>query len=261
VPEAGWTSVDGVPEPKRLVVGLDRLRAEPFFQDLRASVLGLVDPEPEQRVIDIGCGTGEDTGVLAGRGCLAVGVDLSTTMLREARRRHPGVPFVAADARHLPFPGASTRAVMVNRLLQHLPGAPGALAEWHWLLNPGGRLVICEPDLTTAAVEGLDTVATAAVLNWRASTRAGLKTVHDLPNALRHAGFAGVSVEPRVLELSDLTRADGIMGLAEWGRLASESGALSSEVGTRWRGDVENAWRRGRLRYSCTYLLGTAHRE
>ncbi|MBL9086216.1 MAG: class I SAM-dependent methyltransferase [Planctomycetia bacterium] len=59
------------------------------------------------RVRDLGCGDGRYARALAARGCRVTGVDVSETLLAEARRRSPGLPgtptYVRADMRALPF--------------------------------------------------------------------------------------------------------------------------------------------------------------
>jgi hypothetical protein len=82
--------------------------------------------------------------------------------------------------------------------------------------------------------------------------------VHDLAAALHTAGFVEVHVEPLELDLTDLGRADGILGLATWGRAAADAGLLSRDDAQRWRDDVHIASRGGTLRYRCTYLLAEA---
>src|SRR5215467_8599847 len=57
------------------------------------------------RVLDIPCGFGRHARLLARRGMLVVGVDLSQAMIAEARRRgsDPGLLFVRADMRRLAY--------------------------------------------------------------------------------------------------------------------------------------------------------------
>lgn len=65
------------------------LRTHYYYQRLIARVVQVVPPGA--RVLDLGCGTGELLAAL--RPSVGVGVDLSPAIVREARRRHPGMRF------------------------------------------------------------------------------------------------------------------------------------------------------------------------
>ena len=56
-----------------------------FVPALGAAVLDLLDPQPGERVLDLGCGSGELTAQIAACGAHVVGVDSSTEMLERAR--------------------------------------------------------------------------------------------------------------------------------------------------------------------------------
>lgn len=259
MPASDWSDVDASALPARLLTGLDQLRADPFFKEQKARILDAMDLRGAERVADIGCGTGDDTAEIASLGGhVAIGVERATALLDEARRRHSGPVFLAGDARALPLRNASLDRVRVDRVLQHLAGAEAALCEWRRVLRPGGLMIVFEPDLVTARIEGLDAAAAEAVIGWRAGTRPGAGVVHGMAGALAAAGFDDVRVEPVVLELDDLRRADGMMGLPEWGESAANAGALGADAARHWRDDARSAWERGVLRYSCTYLHGRA---
>ena len=82
--------------------------------------------------------------------------------------------------------------------------------------------------------------------------------MHDLPGSLRAAGFSDVHVEAVTLDLGDRDRADGIMGLAGWGRAAADAGLLSRVDAQQWSEAVHAAASNGTLGYRCSYLLGAA---
>ena len=66
------------------------------------SVLDLLDPQPGERVLDLGCGTGHLTAGLAervGPDGRVVGVDSAPDMVHQARETYPELDFVRADAR------------------------------------------------------------------------------------------------------------------------------------------------------------------
>ena len=97
-------------------------------------------------VLDVAAGTGVSTAELSKSGAQAVASDFSLGMLTAGSRR-PGrrqLPFVAADALHLPFADASFDAVTISFGLRNVADVPAALAEFARVTRPGGRLVVCE---------------------------------------------------------------------------------------------------------------------
>lgn len=96
------------------------------------------------RICDLGCGPGQVAAYLHAQGRDVVGVDLADGMVAEARRFHPGVPFVQADMRQLPFADGALAGVVAFYCLIHLPHAeiPAALHEIRRTLRPSGELLV-----------------------------------------------------------------------------------------------------------------------
>ncbi len=109
---------------------------------------------PGELVLDVAAGTGVSTAELARSGARAVASDFSLGMLAAGSGR-PGrrqLPFVAADALHLPFADAAFDAVTISFGLRNVSDVPAALAEFARVTRPGGRLVVCE--FSTPVVPG-----------------------------------------------------------------------------------------------------------
>ncbi|MCD1261001.1 methyltransferase domain-containing protein [Paenibacillus athensensis] len=69
-----------------------------FVSKYGESVLELLAPQPGERILDLGCGTGDLAAELARRGAVPEGIDVSASMIEEARVKYPGLPFAVADA-------------------------------------------------------------------------------------------------------------------------------------------------------------------
>lgn len=95
-------------------------------------------------VLDLAAGTGTSTTAIARAGAQVVAADFSLGMMAEGRRRGAPVPFVGADAQHLPFADASFDAAVISFGLRNVHEPKLALAEMTRVVKPGGRVVVCE---------------------------------------------------------------------------------------------------------------------
>jgi SAM-dependent methyltransferase len=80
-------------------------------------------------VLDVGCGLGTLAAAAAARGATVTGADLAAGMLAEARRRHPQIEFVLADAEALPFADGAFDVALGAFIVNHLPHPETAAAE------------------------------------------------------------------------------------------------------------------------------------
>lgn len=95
------------------------------------AVLDALSPVEGKRVLEIACGTGRFTAMLAARGADIVGLDISAAMLQEARQKarsagvSDSVEFMRGDAARLPFPDDHFDAVFAMRFF-HLADKPAS---------------------------------------------------------------------------------------------------------------------------------------
>ena len=98
-------------------------------------------------VLELGCGTGKNTGWLAERARRVIAMDFSPGMLDVARTRLPrhGVTFVQHDVRERwPVDDASVDLVIGNLILEHLSNVAPIFTEAARVLRPGGMMYSCE---------------------------------------------------------------------------------------------------------------------
>lgn len=112
-------------------------RCRPSYPEaLFAWIEASCDVKAGARVLDLGCGTGISTRLLAARGFAVVGVDPNAGMLVEARRAG-GARYEQGEASATGRPDASARLVTVAQAF-HWFDVPGAMRELRRVLEPGG---------------------------------------------------------------------------------------------------------------------------
>ena len=111
-----------------------------FVFEYGEDVVGLLDPEADERILDLGCGTGHLSARIAASGADVVGVDSSAEMITQARESYPDCEFVHADARSFAFEEPFD-AVFSNAALHWIPEQDAVLESISTALVPDGRFV------------------------------------------------------------------------------------------------------------------------
>jgi SAM-dependent methyltransferase len=101
--------------------------------------------EPDERVLDIGTGTGTAAGLARGDGRRVVAVDAAPGMLEIARDRVDGVTFEEMDFSALRFDDGSFDVVLSVHALHFAGDGAAVLAEWRRVTAVGGRISLSVP--------------------------------------------------------------------------------------------------------------------
>jgi len=149
-------------------------------------LMSLLQPQPSERILDIGGGTGRVSQTF-GDAYVVVVCDPSWGMLREARQKQ--MVACCGLAEHLPFAdGAFDRVVMVDTF-HHLRDQHAAAKETLRVLRPGGRLVIEEPDIRRWAVKWV------ALGERLLLMRSRFYSIGDLARVFKEAGARIAAIE------------------------------------------------------------------
>jgi len=100
---------------------------------------------PGSRVLDLGCGNGAMLGTLLDRGWTLVGLDISTSGIKQARKRWPGVRFEVADATGDLGALGQFDAIYSTEVIEHVVLARRFAQNCFRLLKPGGIVVLSTP--------------------------------------------------------------------------------------------------------------------
>lgn len=261
VPEHAFTAVDDQADPAAWIDVLDRLRSEPAYSAYKALVAESLRPVPGGRYLEVGAGTGADALEVASQfGVGVVAVDVSRTMVEEARRRGLQEAYVA-HAAALPFEAGSFDGCWADRTFQHLAAPESALAEMVRVTKAGGRVVVADPDYDTQVVDVADQELARRVLRFRADHALRNGTLaHRTGGIFVRAGLADVAVNAVTVVLRDPTALDNALGLRSWAETASARGVLSEDEARAWESQIDAAVAEGSFLYAFTIFVTAGSR-
>ncbi|MDR1424433.1 MAG: methyltransferase domain-containing protein [Azoarcus sp.] len=214
-----------------------------------------------RRVLDLGCGAGDDLVRLGERYPLAerIGADIDASLLTLARQRlappkrglrrlftkaAPAVQLVAADARRLPLPEASASLVWSNLMLPAVDDPLPILLEMRRVTEPGGLVMFSSL--------GPDTLRELRAM--RPEGRQRFIDMHDLGDALLQAGFSDPVMDMEMLTLTYAGADDLFADLRAFGLIGDDEASEEIEK------EIETLRRDGRLAVSIEIVQGHAWR-
>ncbi|MDN4068768.1 class I SAM-dependent methyltransferase [Paenibacillus vini] len=176
-------------------------------------VLPMLNPQPGERILDVGCGTGDLTSAIAAAGAIPTGIDLSEEMVGRARLKYPGLDVLVENACQYRT-DVQFDAVFSNAALHWIQDAP-AVVRTIWLaLREGGRFV------AEFAGSGNVAVLTSAIkqaleehgYTWEGRNPWYHPTIGEYASLLEQAGFRVTSAQ----YFDKLTPLKGSLGIRNW---------------------------------------------
>lgn len=254
---SGFTDVDRAADPRSFVRHLDQARSTDEIRAAKLRTFDILNVCKGSRVLDVGCGTGDDARALAemvGKGGWVVGVDSSETMVLEARKRAREcdlpLEFRLCDAHQLDFPDDTFDACRADRVFMHLEDPRRALSEMVRVARSGARIIVSEPGWETLVMEAGDQTVTRGIVKLIKDSFRNSGAGHQLPVLFAELGLRTVTIETGTLLLREFAHAD-----LAWRIREKVNGALSAGQAARWLSHLEKASQAGRFFAAVTGFL------
>ena len=143
----------------------DEINSFVWNEAMRTEAIDLLDPGDDDRVLDVGCGTGFATEGLLEHTERVHGLDQSRHQLERAWAKfgkNDRVRFYRGDAERLPFADDAFDAVWSSGSIEYWPDPVAALREFRRVVRPGGGVLVVGPDAPHSSV--FERVADAIML-------------------------------------------------------------------------------------------------
>ncbi|RBW68616.1 class I SAM-dependent methyltransferase [Bacillus taeanensis] len=101
-------------------------------------LLELLAPKKGEKILDLGCGTGDLANQLHKLGVHVIGIDKSDNMISEAQSKYPHIKFIVSDITELEW-NNEFDAVFSNAVLHWVKSPKHALESIYYVLKKGGR--------------------------------------------------------------------------------------------------------------------------
>lgn len=171
------------------------LERTPWTELRLAAIRDLVDPQPGDKILDLGCAAGAITHYLSTFGAEPVGIDFEPLAIQRSRSLFPALPFQVADASDLPFPEESFDKAVAADFVEHIDDDTflRMCAELRRVLVPGGTLALYTPNPRHL----IERMKEHEFLLAQNPTHIGLRDTNQLKSILREGGFEPTRTEWR----------------------------------------------------------------
>jgi len=261
-PSGGWHDVDQTGRVEAFVRCLDGISAFHMAQSLKRRTFSLLEATAGRRLLDVGCGTGDDARALAGLVApdgQVVGVDASEGMIAEARTRAAGhelpIEFHAGDAQALDFPDGAFDGCRADRVFQHLADPGAALGEMARVTRPGGRLVVVDPDWETLLVDHDDRAVTRRILGHECDTHRNGWSGRRLYSLFRDVGLEDIGIAAETWSTTEAAVLGANFNYRSMVDEAVAANVVSPAEGGRWLSHLEQRIAGGRFFGALTLFI------
>jgi ubiquinone/menaquinone biosynthesis C-methylase UbiE len=252
-------------EAAEYVTNLERTRVR--LGELSRARYALLNAHPGDRLLDLGCGLGDDARELAALVAphgKVIAVDSSGAMVDEARRRSKDlavpVEYTVGDAHELDFADTSFAACWSERVLQHLAEPGRAIAEMVRVIRPGGRLVVFEPDHATLVIDSADRAASKAIVQTLADSIRSSWIGRSLFGLFKANGLKEVEVTPTPIVSYSLSDTNLLLRLDATAQAAVHRGLITEQAAAQWFADLAERESAGSY-FGCLLCFTAAGRK
>jgi len=221
------------------IIYLIRLNKVPAIKEYKQRARELLDPQPGESILDVGCGTGEGLRAIYSYtqsiGSL-VGIDKSNALIAESINSTSKELLTAGkfiyqqgDAHKLSFEDGRFDATYADRTFQHLDNPDQAFREMLRVTKRGGRILIADTDWTTLQLAGISAETAEKIKLAHLNIVLNPQMGGRLKELFSKQDLIDIKVARMSIEMPDFETIQTVLTPHSSLELASKNGAISTE--------------------------------
>jgi ubiquinone/menaquinone biosynthesis C-methylase UbiE len=206
-----WDHIDQAKKPEDFSSFLDKVSSLDSYQEYKRKSFELMNLKGGERVIDVGCGTGQDLLTIAsivGSSGNVVGLDISEFMLQETRKKFAQLALqldtLHGSAINIPSEDNTFDACRCDRVLKYLSNPIEAFSEFSRVTKIGGRVVVFDQDWDTWTVDTEHKEFIRKIRDLRCDEFTNGLIGRQLPGLAEKVGLTQIQTTGHLLERRDL---------------------------------------------------------
>jgi ubiquinone/menaquinone biosynthesis C-methylase UbiE len=234
----GFSNLDASEDANFLVNSMDIMYSLESIKIIKKRALESMCLSPGDRILEVGCGHGEDAealGLIVGNTGSVLAIDISQRMIEEAKKRSKqmNVEYLKDDARNLPYLDHTFSACHADRLLVSSENYRELFQEVVRLVRPGGIICFTDVDALSIILAPFNP-ATNAILDQIHKSFVNPYMGRILPELFTEQGLTEVRILPEVAMIRSFETLSEIFQFSRIAETAINEGTLTREIAAEW---------------------------
>ena len=255
----GFTKVDEAKDIDAYGDCLSLLDSLPYYKTYKQNTYKLLNPGNNSRILDAGCGLGDDVFRLAENlsgSSIVIGVDASKKLIEKAksdsRNHHLSTEFQVGDLKNLEFDNNFFTHCRIDRVLQHIPDPLEAIIEIVRVMDSNGSLVAYDNDWSTFKINSSNASVTKIIQDKWCHSFTNSFVGRELEQLFYNAGLIKIEVYPATSSIESYDIANKIYNLELTVKRAIEEKIISERDGIEWLDELRKKCASGTLEVELT---------
>lgn len=247
-----FTTVDHAQQPRWFIDFMDMANSIPEYDKINRSLATALGNMEGKSVLDLGSGTGDDARQLAGllkNVSQVIGVDISDSMLEEARKRSLNstgtVSFTKGDGENLPFVKNYFDGARAKLVLSHCDNVDATLDELIRVVRPQGPIAIYEYDFDTMTIDHDNKKVTREVIRRYSDAHRNNWVGRALFAKYKSRGMQEIVVEPHTVILPFHFLGQLVSGLLSYPSKNKKDELISEKEIKQWWDEIREKYEAG----------------